>query len=340
MTAAGEIATDPKRESGAGVALGCVVIGRNEGDRLIRCLESLGGTGSVVYVDSGSSDGSVEAARRLGASVVELDMATPFTAARARNEGFAALKASLPQMQLVQFVDGDCELAPGWIGTALAAMADRPKAAAVCGRRRERHPEASVYNRLCDIEWNTPLGEAAACGGDSLMRTAAFETAGGFNPQLMAGEEPELCARLREAGWTIWRLDAEMTLHDAAMSRFRQWWMRSVRGGFGYAQAWDLSRRRPIVLYARELKRALLWGGLLPLLIVAGAFLHPLAGLAFAAAYPLQILRIAARRGVANRDSWAYAAFMVLAKFAELQGALRYFRRPGRARRLIDYKAQ
>lgn len=338
--AADEIATDPKSNAGAEVALGCVVIGRNEGGRLVRCLESLRGMGSVVYVDSGSSDGSVDAARRLGAAVVELDMATPFTAARARNEGFAALKSSMPQVQFVQFVDGDCELAPGWIGTALAAMAARPQAAAVCGRRRERHPDASVYNWLCDLEWNTRVGEAAACGGDSLMRAAAFEAAGGFNPQLMAGEEPDLCARLREAGWTIWRLDAEMTLHDAAMNRFRQWWMRSVRGGFGYAQAWDLSRRRPIVLYRQELKRALLWAGALPVLITVAAVLHPLAGLALAAAYPLQIMRIALRRGIARRESWVYAWFMVLAKFAELYGALRYFRRPGRARRLIDYKAQ
>ena len=54
--------------------IGVVVIGRNEGERLRRCLESLGPhLAATVYVDSGSADGSVALARSLGAETVELD---------------------------------------------------------------------------------------------------------------------------------------------------------------------------------------------------------------------------------------------------------------------------
>lgn len=208
--------------------IGVVVIGRNEGQRLERCLVSLAhGADKVMYVDSGSTDGSLQLAANLGVAVLALDMSIPFTAARARNEGFAALQRLLPSMQLVQFVDGDCEVNASWLATAQAFLEQHPAVAVVCGRRRERFPQRSVYNLLCDLEWDTPVGEAKACGGDALMRADAFAAVGGFRPDLIAGEEPELCVRLRANGWKIWRLAAEMTLHDAGMTRFTQWWRRS-----------------------------------------------------------------------------------------------------------------
>ncbi|HZM01358.1 MAG TPA: glycosyltransferase, partial [Planctomycetota bacterium] len=211
--------------------VGFVVIGRNEGARLRRCLASLEGAGPVAYVDSGSSDGSPDLARAAGALTAELDRSAPFTAARARNLGLQRLLAARPESEFVQFVDGDCELRPGWIEAGLAALRDRPDVAVACGRRRERFPEASVYNRLCDIEWDTPVGEAAACGGDALMRVAALASVGGYDPTMIAGEEPELCLRLRRRGWRILRLPAEMTWHDAAMTRWTQWWRRALREG-------------------------------------------------------------------------------------------------------------
>ena len=65
--------------------IGVIAIGRNEGERLRRCLDSVVGKGfSVVYVDSNSTDGSVDFARSVGAEVVELDMSLPFSAARAQ----------------------------------------------------------------------------------------------------------------------------------------------------------------------------------------------------------------------------------------------------------------
>lgn len=267
--------------------IGVVVIGRNEGQRLERCLVSLAhGADKVIYVDSGSTDGSLQLAANLGVAVLALDMSIPFTAARARNEGFAALQRLLPSMQLVQFVDGDCEVNATWLATAQAFLEQHPAVAVVCGRRRERFPQRSVYNLLCDLEWDTPVGEAKACGGDALMRADAFAAVGGFRPDLIAGEEPELCVRLRANGWKIWRLAAEMTLHDAGMTRFSQWWRRSLRAGHAYAEGAYLHGQPPERHWLRESRRAWLWGLGIPLVIALACLLLGGWGLLLLLIYP------------------------------------------------------
>ena len=162
-------------------ALGVIAIGRNEGERLRLCLESVMGRGLIiVYVDSGSVDGSVELARSLGADVVELDLSRPFTAARARNEGFERLCQINPQVRFVQFIDGDCEVAEGWLEKAREVLEENLEVGVVCGRRRERFPEQTVYNRLADLEWDTEVGEAKACGGDAMMRVSSLPSGWGL----------------------------------------------------------------------------------------------------------------------------------------------------------------
>ena len=320
--------------------IGVVVIGRNEGERLLDCLTSIpSDVKCVVYVDSGSTDGSVQAAERLGAFAVTLNASRLFTAARARNEGFKALRRLRPNIRLVQFIDGDCQLDRDWLNTAANFIRQRNDIAAVCGRRRERHPSTSLYNRLCDLEWDTPVGQTKSCGGDLLVRAEAFEAVGGFRAQLIAGEEPELCLRLREKGWKIWRLDANMTRHDAAMKKFDQWWVRAVRGGYGMAEVSQLHWRSPLAIWKRELTRAVFSGGVLPVLIGAGALMHPVA-LAAALIYPLQVCRIAVARRPISSNSWAYAFFTTLAKFAEFQGVLKFYwrRLQHRPSELIEYK--
>lgn len=306
-----------------------VVIGRNEGDRLRACLASLfPQVDRVIYVDSGSSDGSADIAADMGAVVVRLDMAQPFTAARARNAGLA-----LVQARFVQFVDGDCVVQPDWVATALAFAAEHPHAAVICGRRRERAPQASVYNRLCDQEWNTPIGPAKACGGDALMQVDAVRAAGGYRDSLIAGEEPELCLRLVRSGAEIWRIDAEMTLHDAAMTRFSQWWNRSRRAGHAFAEGAALHGAAPERHWVAETRRAVLWGGAVPVAALAMGALHPL-GFALLLLWPLQILRLVPRMGAQA------AVFSVLGKLPEAQGVVGYWW--GRLRQknvaLIEYK--
>lgn len=325
----------------ASVRLGVVAIGRNEGERLRICLTSVEQqAGVTVYVDSGSTDGSAELARSLGAVVVDLDMRLPFTAARARNAGFERLSALASELQFVQFVDGDCEVRATWLSQACAFLDAHADVAAVCGRRRERYPEYSVYNLLCDLEWNSPVGEARACGGDVLMRAAALRQSGGYRDGLIAGEEPELCIRLRGKGWRIWRLDAEMTLHDAAMTRFSQWWKRSNRAGFAFAEGAHLHGAPPERHWVRESRSAWLWGACLPLAIAAAAGLWgPWAWLALAV-YPVQVLRLFLRAsGTAGTRAW-HALFLVLSKFAEAYGQATYIARrwSGRPAKLIEYK--
>ncbi|MEY2840454.1 MAG: hypothetical protein RJB60_2753 [Pseudomonadota bacterium] len=316
-------------------AIGAVIIGRNEGQRLVNCLASVcKQLRHVVYVDSGSTDGSVAHAQAMGVTVVELDMTIPFTAARARNAGFNKLWALHPELRFVQFLDGDCTLQAGWLDAALTFLTQNEAFAVATGRRRESHPENSIYNQWCDMEWDTPVGEADYCGGDALMSAAAFQTVGGFREDLIAGEEPELCVRLRAAGWKIFRLDAEMTLHDAAIFHFRQWWQRTKRAGHAFAQGHALHGQGPTKHWKGETRRALTWGLALPLAIFLASWLHPAFALFFCI-YLLQIARLGFRYRSLRR-----AVYMVIGKFAEAQGALQFYRSrlSGRAHSLIEYK--
>lgn len=321
--------------------VGLVVIGRNEGERLKRCLRSISSDMSkVAYVDSGSSDGSSEWALAAGVEVVELDLALPFTAARARNAGLERLMVLHPGLRLVQFVDGDCELSPRWLATAAAFLADHDDIAVVAGRLRERHPEDSVYNLLCDIEWNTPVGEARACGGVAMMRTDALLEVNSFNSSLIAGEEPELCVRLRAAGWRIWRLPDEMAWHDAAMTHFRQWWRRMRRSGHAFAQGRALHGSLPERHYVVETRRAVGWGILLPLVCLAGALANPAVAWLLLA-YPLQMLRLGLIRSVRREQvPWTQAFFLVIGRLPEGLGVASYWwsRWRNLTPRLIEYK--
>ena len=324
--------------------VGVVVIGRNEGERLIRCLRSVATAGTVVYVDSGSADGSPEAAAGLGADVVRLDPARPFTAARGRNEGFQRLLQLDPDVDYVQFVDGDCEVSPGWVEAARRALDAAPGVAAACGRLRERHPDRSVYNRLCDLEWDIPPGETHTCGGIALFRVAPLREAGGFREGLIAGEEPELCARLRTAGWKVVRLPAEMALHDAAMTRFGQWWRRAVRAGHAYAEVAALHGRGPDKPRARQVRSNWFWGLAFPLAVLLAApfvswWLLLLLPLGYAA-LGAKVYRARRRRGDPPGDARVYALFTVLAKFPLASGQIRYYlnRMTGRRQELIEYK--
>ncbi len=326
------------------VRVGAIAIGRNEGERLVRCLESLRRVvDRIVYVDSGSHDGSVARATRLGVDVVELDPSRPFSAARARNAGVRRLRELEPALELVQLIDGDCVIDPGWIDQACRFLGAEPDVAVACGRLREVRPEASVYNGLIDLEWDTPVGEVAGCGGICMVRAAAFEAVGGFNEALVAGEEPELCLRLRRAGGRIVRLPFEMARHDAALPRFSQWWRRRVRAGHAVAQSAHLHWGSPERYCVRELASSLVWGAALPLLALLLAPISLLASAALLALYALPLFRsyrAQRRRGRSAGTSALNALDCVVGKLAELQGNLIFATRlwSGRSATVIEYK--
>ncbi len=325
--------------------LGVVVIGRNEGERLRRCLTSLPDGARCVYVDSGSIDGSVSLAQSMGVLVENLDLSQPFTAARARNVGFQRLVQAHPHLVYVQFVDGDCELAPQWCATALAWLQEHDTVAMVCGRLRERYPQASLYNQFCDLEWEQPVGEVLTCGGNAMGRIAAIQEAGGFTDALIAGEEPELCLRLRQRHWQIYCIDAEMGWHDAQMTQFRQWWQRSRRSGHAYAEVSWLHRQEPDQFWVRESQRSWLWGlGLPGVCLATWPILHAkvmgLLGL-----YVWQVWRVYQHTTLTHPDcrvrvAWLYAGFCVLGKFPELQGQIEFHanRFRGQHSEIMEYK--
>jgi GT2 family glycosyltransferase len=325
---------------GNGSKFAAVAIGRNEGARLKRCLETLSEAATTVYVDSGSTDGSADWARSKGVEVVELDKSLPFTAARARNAGFKRLRQVASGVPYVQFIDGDCELVRAWPERAISLLDSRLDIGAVSGWRHERHPERSVYNWLCDREWNGPPGESLYCGGDVMVRATAFKTVGGYREDLIAGEDPELCVRLRQAGWRIYRLDIAMTLHDAAMTRFAQWWRRAIRSGYVFAQGAHLHGAAPERHWVWESRRAWIWGLWLPLACFLASLLFPPWGWAGWLIYPAQVVRQTWRNSGPLRDRARLAFFQVLARFPEAWGQITFVRNHalGHTSKLIEYK--
>jgi GT2 family glycosyltransferase len=324
---------------------GIVVVGRNEGQRLHRCLDSVRSLGlPLLYVDSCSHDGSAAWARSLGVAVLELDVGKPLSAARARNEGFDRLLGDHSRVDVVQFVDGDCELCPGWLDAGSAQLGAEPDLGIVCGNVLERDPEASIYNLLCKLEWQRAPGLVRACGGIFLARATAFRAVGGFRPDVMAAEDDELCLRLRRAGFKIRALDVDMVRHDAALLHFQQWWARARRAGMAYAQGADLHGASDDKHFRRNCRSAWFWGLGLP----GAAFLlaPPTLGLSTLAllGYPAQALRVyrnGRARGWSPREAAVYAAFTVAGKWPEALGMLQYHHRTGwqkRAATLIEHK--
>ncbi len=323
--------------------MGVVVIGRNEGERLAACLRTLVRQPVIiVYVDSGSTDDSVALAHSLGTTVLELDTSVGFTAARARNAGWRLLLKQAPHVEYIQFVDGDCAPDENWLSTARDYLDASPRAAAVCGRTRERLPNVSVYNLLCDIEFDGPPGEVEEFGGGVLVRRQALEQVDGYVDSMIAAEDTEFGARLRKAGWSLTRLPVEMQVHDAHMLKFSQWWKRAVRSGHANAEMHHRHGGAPLHSRSRQTRSSWFWGLILPLVALGLAWPTGGASLSLLGLYPLFYLRILlrARRRYSWRWAHWFASFCILGKFPEVLGQFKYHlnRLRGRQSRLIEYK--
>jgi GT2 family glycosyltransferase len=320
--------------------IAAVVIGRNEGPRLERCLSSvLGHALPIVFADSGSNDGSAALARGMGVAVVELDRSTPFTAGRGRNEGLAEVLRQDPNVAYVQFVDGDSEMVASWFERARSTLEARPECAVVFGRYRERDPQRSLCTRLYAIAEDPRLGDPNVCGGIAMMRVAAFRQIGGFNPRMLNLEDRELCLRLHKAGWQVQRLDVAMATHEATMAGFGQWWSRRIRGGHARAEQvalhgylprqWSRDELRSAWFWAiREFWSGWCWGLILPAVALAGA--RPTRGLSLSlfagyAALFSNIYRRLRGLGFSSPDARLYAASCVIAKFPQVVGQLRFY---------------
>jgi GT2 family glycosyltransferase len=333
-----------------------VVIGRNEGRRLPVALHALGDIDAIdarlLYVDSGSIDDSVAIARERGSEVHELDPERPFSAARARNEGFDLLLKADPDIEFVQFVDGDCEMEADWFAPATEFLDRHPEVGIVCGTLRESDPDASVYNRIAEIEWTQQaIGEIEACGGILMVRAAAFRAISGFDPTVLAGEEPEMCQRMRAADWKVHRLDVAMAQHDAAMTNFGHWWTRQLRTGRFTMEVADRFAERSGDLYRHTIwsARFWVWSGLagLAAALIIGLLFGTLLGVAalacVVAIFILQVARIGVRTMREGRDpgiSLYYGWLSMVAKIPHIIGQVWYLkdRLTGESAPLIEYK--
>lgn len=281
--------------------LSVVIIGRNEGERLERCIltaQAIEGwiAKEILYVDSGSTDGSLDLAAGLGATVLPLPPGT-FTAARARNLGWRHATG-----EMILFLDGDTILNADFPLAAVAELQKSPTNAAAWGHRREICPCLSVYVRVLDLDWIYAPGESLFCGGDVLVRRSALEAVNGFDETLIAGEEPEMCRRMRNLGWRIQHIDVPMTLHDLAITRFSQYWRRSQRAGYAFASVSARFRNTPDPFWSEDARRnhvrGLFWLLTPVLALVASAVLlspWPLT------AWVLLLLAVAVRTALQNR---------------------------------------
>jgi len=338
----------PETSSSATPLLSVVVIGRNEGERLSRCLQSVhdmsdpGGAVEIIYVDSDSRDDSISRAEALGAKVIVVKPERP-SAALGRNAGWREARAAT-----VLFLDGDTVLHPDFVVTSLPAFEDA-EVAVVWGHRREIHTAQSLFNRVLDLDWIYPPGPSEFCGGDALMRRAVLEEVGGFDASLIAGEEPELCQRIRALGYSILHVDRPMTGHDLAMTRWSAYWRRAFRAGYAYAEVSQRLKNGPFPLWRREAKRNLIHA----LVLLAG----PLAALVFAillaSGWPLLLVPVfwaALAIRTAGKVAWKAkddkATLLLYGLHSHIQqipiffGQLAWYRdlRLSQKRRLIEYK--
>lgn len=329
-----------------GAEMVAVVIGRNEGARLPASLKSAQDAGlPSIYVDSDSTDDSVASARRLSVPVLELSRDRPFSAARARNEGLTEALRLWPATQFVMFLDGDCILKRNFPGHAITAFVEQPKCGIVTGHLSERRPEASIYHRLCAIEWRGPAGTIenfGALGGIMAARVSSVQEAGGFNEQVIAGEDSDLGLRVTLGGWSVIKIDAPMAVHDANMTRFKEWWKRSVRAGHSFAQRYSLNGRTAFRDCRRELISSIFWGFLVPALTLL--LLWPSRGfsLLLLGGYGLLAWRVYTYyvgTGVSKRDAALASQFMLYSKFANFVGVLHFVANRLRGSfKIIEYK--
>ena len=332
-----------------------VIIGRNEGERLFSCLTSVLAMNypselvEVIYVDSSSTDSSAGLARRMGVKCIVLN--GPTTAARGRNAGWTQTEAPF-----ILFLDGDTLLHPDFVASAITHFGETSEAGAqpkqplagVYGNRRETRTADSIYNAIFDLDWNSQPGFSLFFGGDALVRREALAAVSGYNPLLIAGEEPDLCRRMRGLGYKILHIDEPMTLHDLAMYRFSQYWRRSVRTGYAYAEVSTRYAKTDDPLWSAESKsniiRAVVWWWGPILALVLSVLVHSVAPFAlFLVAAFLVFARTAAKATQKTHSLpllLAYSLHSHLQQIPILFGQLRYHkqRRSGGNAAIIEYK--
>lgn len=169
--------------------------------------------GVVVLADSGSRDATVEIGRRAGIIVVQL----ADTSERCCGAG-AQLAFQHADAEFFCLIDGDMELAPGFLDAALAVLRAHPRVAGVGGQVTERNLSSQEFRIKAAAmagEAHRRAGLVDRLDGGGVYRTAAIRDVGYFGDRnLHSFEEFDLAARLSAAGWQLMRVDAASVFHD------------------------------------------------------------------------------------------------------------------------------
>jgi hypothetical protein len=201
---------------------------------------------------------------------------------------------------------------------------------------------------VLDLDWIYAPGFTDYCGGDVLMRRSALRLVEGYDAALIAGEEPELCRRLRSQGYRIQHIDAPMTGHDLAMYHFSQYWRRALRAGHAYAEVSNRFRDSPDPFWGPQRRQNLVRGGFWSLSL----FLSVACSLLFRSLLPMTawmviLLVLAARTAWLARwksksitTLFLYGIHSHLQQIPILVGQLQFARdaKTGARRKLIEYK--
>lgn len=169
--------------------------------------------GAVVLADSGSRDATVEIGRRAGATVVQLaDVGERCCGAGAQ------LAFQQVRTDFFCLIDGDMELAPGFLDAAIAVLRAHPHIAGVGGQVTERNlssQEFRIKAAAMEGEPHRRAGLIDRLDGGGVYRTSAIREIGFFcDRNLHSFEEFDLAARLSAAGWQLMRIDAPSVYHD------------------------------------------------------------------------------------------------------------------------------
>jgi len=239
--------------------LSVILISKNQEwnvDRLIRSVldETSDITDrEVVLVDSASTDRTVDVASAYPITILRLHADQHLSAAAGRYIGYKNTSGGL-----VLFLDGDMELCSGWLRRAMAVMDRRTDVAVVSGSWLDLPRDAQRDNK--DHSGFSPTSEeeedVRSVGGAGMFRRTVLEQVGPFNPFLYSDEEPELCLRIRHAGYRVIKLWYPISYHysDPAFAistlvkrRRRNLWLgmgQSMRYHLGTDLFWPYVKER------------------------------------------------------------------------------------------------
>lgn len=217
-----------------------VIIGLNV-ERFIRgCVTSIyaqtlyNSDWEIIYVDSSSSDKTLELVREFNnITIVHLDDEKP-NAAKARNAGWKIAKYNW-----VHFLDADSYLKPDWIGSIHREMQGKQ---ILSGGLVEREPHKNYFHEMADLDWQQSLGnisgntaaKSKSFGGNVMIKKEILLETGGFNEDLFAGEDSDLSYRIREKGYSIYFFPKIMASHDIQTGNMKSYTKRIFRTGIVY----------------------------------------------------------------------------------------------------------